>query len=130
MLPLNVVRASDCASTAWSRERPTFEYRLMAQKPDWDQERREQRLVNPARRKHRAWACPEVALDAAFLSLVVRRAPRGDARRRIASAAPAARRPPTASSPRPIHSTESSSAPMLMSADTPRAASTFITTAR
>ena len=48
----------------------------------------------------------------------------------IKSAAAAANSAPTRSRPMPIQSTESSSAPMLMSAATPRVASSFITTAR
>ena len=41
MLPLNAVRASDCASTAWSSER----------KPDWDQERRERQAREHGRER-------------------------------------------------------------------------------
>jgi hypothetical protein len=51
MLALKAVRASDRASTAWSSERPTFEYRPMARKPDWDQERRERRAREHGRKR-------------------------------------------------------------------------------
>ena len=48
----------------------------------------------------------------------------------IARALPAAKSSPTPIMPSPIHSTESSSAPMLMSAETPRDSSALMTTTR
>ena len=82
-------------------------------------------LESPGRRSHHRWAFRWLRPPEPVPGWRPRRTPAV-----IASPAPAARSAPAARRPRPIQIAESSSAPMLISAETPRLPSVFMTTTR